>query len=47
MKVLIAGSIYGDFAKLKTIVDNLFAKGKKFDLLLCCGFTLVDKLDIP
>jgi hypothetical protein len=37
MKVLIVGNIFGDFKALKAVVDGLFAKGKLFDLVLCCG----------
>ena len=47
MKVLIAGNVHGELSQLKSIVDALFAKGNKFDLLLCCGVTLSTSLSIP
>ena len=48
MKILVCGSIFGDFVKLKEIVDNLASKGKHFDLLLCCGQTLsINDLKLP
>ena len=47
MKVLIAGNVYGELSQLKSIVDALFAKGNKFDLLLCCGVTLSANLSLP
>jgi len=47
MKVLIAGSAHGELSQLKSIVDALFAKGNKFDLMLCCGVTLSNELNIP
>ncbi len=47
MKVLIAGNVYGELSQLKSIVDALFAKGNKFDLLLCCGVTLSTNLSLP
>lgn len=47
MKVLIVGNVHGEVSQLKTIVDALFAKGNKFDLLLCCGVTLSNNLSLP
>jgi hypothetical protein len=48
MKILICGNVHGDFGKVKSIVDNLGAKGKKFDLMLCCGKVLsLSEMDVP
>ena len=47
MKVLIAGNVHGDFIALKLIIDGLFAKGKVFDLVICCGQTLSNSLALP
>ena len=47
MKVLIAGNVHGELSQLKSIIDALFAKGNKFDLLLCCGVTLSTNLSLP
>ncbi len=48
MKILITGSVHGDFGKLKSIVENLGAKGKQFDFMLCCGKVLAgDGMEIP
>ena len=47
MKILIAGNCFGQFEALKSIVDGLLAKGKHFDLVLCCGKSLASKLAFP
>ena len=48
MKILITGNVHGDFNKLKQIVENLQAKGKIFDFILCCGKVLsTEKIYVP